>query len=108
MWKNPYIAAAPDTLPHAVLTAAGGRNVVAPQADRRYPEITAATLARARPRVILLPDDPYPFSAADAAELEAAVPGATALRISGEWVSWYGSRMVDALQGLTCSLAPYR
>ncbi len=108
VWKAPYIAAAPDTLPHAVLTAAGGRNVVAPQADRRYPEITEADLARARPRVILLPDDPYPFSAADAAELEAAVPGATALRISGEWVSWYGSRMVDALQGLTYSLAPYR
>ncbi|HSH70775.1 MAG TPA: helical backbone metal receptor [Deferrisomatales bacterium] len=108
VWNSPYMAAAPDTLPHAVLTAAGGSNVVARQGDRRYPEIAAAALARARPRVILLPDDPYPFSATDAAELEASVPGATAVCIPGEWVSWYGSRMVESLQGLTRSLDPFR
>jgi len=108
VWKDPYMAAAPDTLPHALLTAAGGRNTVAQHAGRRYPEITAAALARGRPRVLLLPDDPYPFSAADAAQLEASVPGASALSIPGHWVSWYGSRMLEALHGLTACLDPYR
>jgi ABC-type Fe3+-hydroxamate transport system substrate-binding protein len=108
VWKGPYRAAAPGTLPHAVLTAAGGGNVVAPRAGRRYPEITPADLAQALPRVILLPDDPYPFGAADAAELEAAVPGAKALCVPGEWLSWYGSGMVEALRGLAGRLAPYR
>ena len=90
-----------------ILTAAGARNVVA-RTDRRYPEIRVEDLVRSGPRVVLLPDDPYPFTVEEAAAIEAAVPGAAALRIPGEWVAWYGSRMGEAIRGLAARLAPFR
>ena len=82
-----------DTYIHAMLTVCGGDNVFAgrrrrhfplaadlgrrPEADeprheardRRYPRVTLEEMAAHRPEVILLPDEPYPFSEADLVRL---------------------------------------
>jgi rSAM/selenodomain-associated transferase 1 len=107
IWKGPYLTASADTLTSAILTAAGAENVFAGRPGR-YPEVSAGDLAAARPRVVLLPSEPYGFGDADARQVEKAVPGAAAVLCPGEWVTWYGCRMPDALAGLRRLLAPYR
>jgi hypothetical protein len=52
------------------------------------------------PRLLLLPSEPYGFTEEDARELERLAPGSQAVRIPGEWVTWYGSRMAAAIEGL--------
>ncbi|MHB8766712.1 MAG: helical backbone metal receptor, partial [Deferrisomatales bacterium] len=107
IWKGPYLTVTGDTLTSAILEASGARNPFA-KAPSRYPAVSAAELAAARPRVVLLPSEPYEFGPADALEVEAQVPGASALRVPGEWVTWYGCRMPQALAGLRAALAPFR
>ncbi|NTU59776.1 MAG: ABC transporter substrate-binding protein, partial [Deltaproteobacteria bacterium] len=108
VWKDPLMTASGDTLTSALVEAGGGENVFATAGEFRYPAVSPGALAAAAPRVILLPSDPYDFTADDARELEALVPGATALRIPGAWVTWYGSRMEAAVRGLRRALDPFR
>ena len=46
-----------------------------------------------RPDVVLLSSEPYPFSAAHIAEVQALAPGARIVLADGEAFSWYGSRL---------------
>jgi ABC-type Fe3+-hydroxamate transport system substrate-binding protein len=107
IWKGPFMTANADTLTSAILAAGGARNVFA-ELPNRYPEITQAELAGARPRLVLLPTEPYEFTESDAGEIEALVPGATTAVVQGEWVTWYGSRMVEAIEGLRRLIDPFR
>ncbi len=104
VWKDPFLAASTDTLTSALMAAAGVANVVAPdQEGRRYPPVPLAALGSAR--VVWLPSEPYEFSAADAQEVEATQPGCRALRVPGEWLTWYGCRMATAVADLRTALA---
>jgi ABC-type Fe3+-hydroxamate transport system substrate-binding protein len=105
VWKGPYMAAGDDTLTSALMAAAGAENVIA--AAERYPVIDLGVLAAARPRVVLLPSEPYPFAEGDRREVEQSIPHAVALCCAGEWLTWYGCRMGAAIQGLRRLLAPY-
>lgn len=107
IWKAPYMTASGDTLTSALVEAAGGRNVFASRAER-YPVLEGAELGASGARVVLLPTEPYAFDEADAREVERLAPGAAALSIPGEWVTWYGSRMVEAVNGLRRALSPFR
>ncbi len=107
VWKNPYLTVTGDTLTSSLVEAAGGANRFADRTGR-YPPVTASEIAAVRPRVVLLPTDPYPFTAADAGELEAAVPGCRVVVVQGEWLTWYGCRVPEALAGLRRVLAPFR
>lgn len=107
IWKAPYMTASVDTLTSAILAAAGAANVFAGRPER-YPAVSAQELAASGARVVLLPSEPYEFTPADAREVEGLVPGAAALPIPGEWVTWYGSRMGEAIEGLRRALAPFR
>jgi hypothetical protein len=101
------VGASGDTLTSALLEAAGGANVFARRVPR-YPRLEPGDLARCGARVVLLPSEPYEFTETDARELEALVPGAAAVRVTGEWLTWYGSRMVRAVEGLRAVLRPFR
>jgi ABC-type Fe3+-hydroxamate transport system substrate-binding protein len=107
IWKEPYLTASGATFTSAVLAAAGGVNVFGDR-EGRYPAVTLEALAAARPRVVLLPSEPYEFGARDVGEVEAAVPGAAALLCPGEWVTWYGCRVAEAVRELRRLLDPYR
>jgi hypothetical protein len=56
------------------------------------------------PRLILLPDEPHPFSEADAdvfrAEPTPAAKVGAIIRMSGKDLCWYGSRSVEGLPRL--------
>jgi ABC-type hemin transport system substrate-binding protein len=80
--------------------------------DTRYPCVGAAEVIDARPDVILLPDEPYPFGAADEQLLREALfatPAAQANRIhrvDGTLLTWHGTRLGNALADLPVLLQP--
>lgn len=106
IWKGPYMSPGGDTYVSDVLQVCGGTNVFG---DRmRYPEVTAGEIEGSRPDVVLLPDEPYEFSAVDLAEFhELDIPAARSERIhliDGKLLTWYGPRMADALLQLAALL----
>ena len=68
------------------------------------PTVSLDEIVAAAPEVVLLPDEPYAFGAADEAELRRLpLPAATSgriHRIDGTWVSWYGPRIRPALRAI--------
>jgi len=70
--------------------------------ERRYPRVTLAEIEAAQPDVVLLPDEPYAFGPRDATELSRLeAPFAASGRIhliDGTFVSWYGPRILRAIE----------
>lgn len=106
IWKNPYMSVGSDTYVHDVLTTCGGENVCGD--STRYPVVTLGEVEAAQPGVVLLPDEPYPFSAEDLAEFYALdVPAARSDRIllvDGKLLTWYGPRMASSLTQISALL----
>jgi ABC-type Fe3+-hydroxamate transport system substrate-binding protein len=69
--------------------------------DTRYPRITLDELIARDPDVILLPDEPHPFSEEDAAAFRAlpirAARQGLIVPCSGQDLSWYGAQSVEGL-----------
>ena len=109
IWRNPYMTINADTYVHDMLAACGGDNVFAGW-PTRYPEISLADVASARPDVILLPDEPYRFRRAHIADFS-PYPEIPAMRhgrihlVDGKLLSWYGPRIERALATLPDLLA---
>ncbi len=100
IWNNPLMVAAADNFIHAVLDWCGLRNL-AITLDGRYPEVRHEWLYRARPDIVLLSSEPFPFKEKHQNELsllwadeEGDKP---AIELTdGELFSWYGSRLLHA------------
>ncbi len=110
IWKGPWMAVGADTFVHDLLELCGGRNVFAAHSERRYPIVREEEIVAAAPECVLLPDEPYAFGPADAAELARwDIPAAREGRIhliDGTLVSWYGPRIGPAVSALHSLLAP--
>ncbi|MFO0679576.1 MAG: helical backbone metal receptor [Polyangiaceae bacterium] len=69
--------------------------------DVRYPRVTLEEVVAAAPELVLLPDEPHPFSDADADVFRAlpipAAKSGAVLKISGKDLCWYGSRSVEGI-----------
>jgi ABC-type Fe3+-hydroxamate transport system substrate-binding protein len=93
IWRKPYMVAAAGTFIDNMLQQAGFENAFK---DReRYPEVSAAELARVDPEVILLSSEPYPFSEKHISALQEICPKARIQLVDGEMFSWYGSRLLQ-------------
>ena len=97
IWKDPYMAAGKNTFINDILVKNGLTNVIK---ESRYPEISLKELADLKPELIFLSSEPYPFKEKHIEELKAAIPTAKIMLIDGEMFSWYGSRLVKAVQYL--------
>lgn len=106
IWKGPYMSVGSDTYVHDVLETCGGENVCG--SFTRYPVVSLEEVEALEPEVVLLPDEPYPFSAEDLAEFHALdVPAAREDRIhliDGKLLTWYGPRMASSLVQLSALL----
>lgn len=80
-------------LGEAIPTRAGSR-------DTRYPRITQAEVVERKPEVVLLPDEPHPFSSADAEVFRKLLPAAKVVFCGGRDLSWYGAQSIEALPRL--------
>jgi len=95
IWKDPWMAAGPDTYIHSVLSELGFSNVFI-KASSRYPVITLSELCERAPKHIFLSSEPFPFSEKHIEEIQLAVPKALIHLVDGEWFSWYGVRMLES------------
>jgi hypothetical protein len=82
-----------------LLQVLGWSNVLRPSPDR-YPEATLEQVAGFAPAVVLLPDEPYPFSPRHVDEVAAAVPTARVRTVDGKDLFWWGIRTPGALERL--------
>ncbi len=95
IWRKPYMAAGKDTFIDDVLMLNGMTNVIT---ESRYPELNLAELQALNPNLILLSSEPYPFGLKHITEIQSAIPKAKIMLVDGEMFSWYGSRLVKAVQ----------
>jgi ABC-type Fe3+-hydroxamate transport system substrate-binding protein len=110
IWKNPWMTFNGDTYAHDVLRLLGFNNVFA-AAGERYPRTSIEEALALRPDFILLPDEPYEFSARDVEELKPSLPPALSRRlvlINGRHLNWYGAHMLNGLKALAGLLARMR
>jgi ABC-type Fe3+-hydroxamate transport system substrate-binding protein len=91
IWRDPWMTVGGDTFIHDVLRRASFENVFGERT--RYPEVTAEEIVAAKPEVVLLSSEPFPFREKHVAEVERAVPAVPVHLVDGELFSWYGSRM---------------
>ena len=94
IWRRPWMAAAPGTFIDSMMTAAGFQNIFSNKT--RYPEITLEELSAAKPQVVMLSSEPYPFKEKHIAEIKEHCPESVVRLVDGELYSWYGSRMLLA------------
>jgi ABC-type Fe3+-hydroxamate transport system substrate-binding protein len=90
IWRRPWMAVGLDTFTGAVLARLGVDNVLADVPDR-YPRIDLGTLPPVD--LVVLPDEPYRFTADDGPE---AFPGVPAALVPGRHLTWYGPSLVEA------------
>jgi hypothetical protein len=101
IWRDPWMAVGRDTFTGDLVSRLGWRNVLS-DASERYPHVEVADLDRDG-LVVLLPDEPYVFTAADGPE--AFARARTAL-VSGRLLTWYGPSLVGARAVLTDAIGP--
>jgi ABC-type Fe3+-hydroxamate transport system substrate-binding protein len=124
IWMDPLMTLNADTFGSDVLARAGIANAFgdrmrlyplaadlgksAPQdaggRDVRYPRVTLDEVKARGAELIILPDEPHAFSAADEAVLREALPAATVVRVSGKDLFWYGAWTIDAIERLAAQL----
>jgi ABC-type Fe3+-hydroxamate transport system substrate-binding protein len=97
IWRSPYMFAGKETFIDDILTINGLRNVIK---QSRYPAYDLTELRALKPDLIFLSSEPYPFKEKHLEEIKNAVPGAKVMLVDGEMFSWYGSRLVKAVQYL--------
>ena len=91
IWRDPWMVVGSSTYTHDLLARAGLGNVLADR-DGRYPSVSLEEIDGAGADLVLLPDEPYAFTADDGPE---AFATPTRL-VSGRLLTWYGPAMVEA------------
>lgn len=90
IWRKPWMALGSDTFAGDVLARLGVDHVLAADAER-YPRFDPDGLPPLD--LVVLPDEPYAFTADDGPE---AFPGVAAALVDGRSLTWYGPAMVEA------------
>jgi ABC-type Fe3+-hydroxamate transport system substrate-binding protein len=103
IWRDPWMVLGSDTFAADLAARLGLANVYGDQA--RYPKVELAALLARRPGLIVLPDEPYPFSPDDGPEM---FPGHRVALVEGRSLTWYGPSLVTAHSVLTTQLAAAR
>lgn len=93
IWRRPWMSLGRDTFAGDLLARLGISHVYADAADR-YPRVTLDDARAREPDLVLLPDEPYAFGAADLDDFAGwDVPVAM---LSGRHLTWYGPSLVEA------------
>ena len=92
VWRDPWMVVGASTFTGDVLTRLGLDNVFG-AGPGRYPRVEVGEIRAAAPEMVLLPDEPYPFTAADGPEEFRAQ---RVLLVSGRLLTWYGPSLAGA------------
>ncbi len=97
IWKKPFMAAGRQTYIDDILRRIGLINVVS---QVRYPSLDNRASEAGSPDLVFLSSEPYPFKEKDVDEFKLLFPSAEIMIVDGEMFSWYGSRLVKAVEYL--------
>jgi ABC-type Fe3+-hydroxamate transport system substrate-binding protein len=103
VWRRPWITLSGSTYGASVLRHLGFDPLFADAGDR-YPEVTRQQVEEARPDLLLLPTEPYPFKERHVEEWAELAP---AVVVDGQDLFWWGTRTPTALRRLAAQLAPW-
>lgn len=92
IWRRPWMVLGRDTFAGDLLYRLGVRNRYADHAER-YPQIDLPELHACGAELVVLPDEPYLFTAEDGPE---AFPDLPAALVSGRHLTWYGPSLAEA------------
>lgn len=92
VWRRPWMVLGRDTFAGDLLSRLGVDQVYAAHPER-YPRIPLDELRGREPDLVVLPDEPYRFTADDGPE---AFPGLPCALVSGRHLTWYGPSLVEA------------
>ncbi|WEO98448.1 helical backbone metal receptor [Streptomyces sp. FXJ1.172] len=92
VWRRPWMVLGRDTFAGDVLARLGIDHVHAGHLER-YPRVPLDELRAAAPDLVVLPDEPYRFTAEDGPEAFPALPCAL---VSGRHLTWYGPSLAEA------------
>lgn len=135
IWMSPLMTINGDTFISSTLDLAGASNVFIDRERRyplaadlgnafpltgdktrgrdvRYPRITTDELVERAPELVLLPDEPHPFTDADADVFRALpIPASSKnaiVKTSGKDLCWYGAQTIEGLPRLRAMIDQYR
>lgn len=91
IWRDPWMVVGSRTFTGDLLRRLGWRNVFADH-DDRYPHVDLEEIRRADVDAVLLPDEPYVFTADDGPE---AFPDVPTELVSGRLLTWYGPSLLE-------------
>jgi len=100
VWRRPWVVLGSDTFAGDVLRRLGVTNLYGDD-PQRYPRPSLDEIRARRPDLMVLPDEPYAFTATDGPE---AFPGVRCALVSGRMLTWYGPSLAQARQVLTAQL----
>lgn len=135
IWMKPLMTIHGSTFISDVLDLAGAQNVFADRErryplaadvgnapalppedvagrDTRYPRVTLDEVTSRAPELVLLPDEPHPFSEEDAEVFRALdIPAArrnAVVRTGGKDLCWYGARTIEGLPRVRALVEQHR
>lgn len=100
VWRRPWVVLGRDTFAGDVLRRVGVANAYADDPER-YPRPKLESLRAKAFDVVVLPDEPYEFTADDGPE---SFPDTPYALVSGRHLTWCGPSLVDAHAALTAAL----
>lgn len=92
VWRDPWMVVGSATFTGDIAARLGLDNVFGDDPGR-YPHVSLDDLEARRPELIVLPDEPYPFSADDGPEM---FPNQRVALADGRSLTWYGPSLVSA------------
>ncbi|WP_017622099.1 helical backbone metal receptor [Nocardiopsis chromatogenes] len=99
VWRDPWMVVGRSNFASEVLRYAGAANVFQDHGDR-YPRVGLDEIRGSGADLVVLPDEPYAFSADDGPEEF----GDRARLVTGRLLTWYGPSLTDALPRLRAEL----
>lgn len=102
VWRRPWVVLGGRTFAADLLGRLGVAVLDGGVRPARYPRPSLAEIRQWRPDLVVLPDEPYRFTAGDGPEAFAGLPCAL---VSGRHLTWYGPSLVEARQVLAGQLA---
>lgn len=92
IWRDPWMVVGSRTFTGDLARRLGWANAYADSTDR-YPKADPADIEARGVDLVLLPDEPYVFTADDGPE---AFPGTRTRLVSGRLLTWYGPSLLEA------------
>lgn len=97
IWENPKMIVGKQTYINSILTFLGFENILLDQ-ESRYYEVSNQQISQSNAEFLLLSTEPFPFKEKHLLNFEQQFPDKKVILVDGEIFSWYGVRMLEAME----------